>query len=317
VVITPASGFVQPRAAVLMGIIGSSICFAAMWVKGRFIHSARLVALGEKVETKSYLCKVTWMDDSLDAFGCHGLGGSLGALMTGLFATTEVNPSGSNGAFYGNPMQFVIQLVGVLATGAWSAIVTSIIFIVLKHTIGLRASPDQEEQGMDKTQHGEEGYFSVFRIDEERFLRFLSVPEFYLGFESFLKAEFSTENLYFVVAIESFKKLIIESSGSPDKIVAAGQVIYKDYCKDDSMLSVNISGHRRSQLKTFFDRKQWEDDQNGIDIMLELLEEAQEEICNLMMRDTFVRFKKTEQFKTFHENHQAMFTGQELNEVYK
>jgi Amt family ammonium transporter len=92
-------------------------------------------------------------DDSLDAFGVHGLGGAFGAVATGIFATV-----GASGLIAGNLQQLWIQIVGVLAGGAYAVVVTLLILALLKATIGLRVSADDETIGLDQTLHSESGY---------------------------------------------------------------------------------------------------------------------------------------------------------------
>lgn len=100
-------------------------------------------------------------DDSLDAFGVHGVGGTLGAVLTGVFATTQVNPGFADGVFYdptGGMSVLIGQIVAVIVTFVFSIIGTFIILKVLDATMGLRVSQEQETQGLDLSQHGEEGY---------------------------------------------------------------------------------------------------------------------------------------------------------------
>jgi Amt family ammonium transporter len=98
-------------------------------------------------------------DDSLDAFGVHGVGGALGALLTGVFAQKALNPEGGrDGVAFGNAGQMVPQLVGVLAVGAYSAIVTFILLKLTDKAIGLRVPVGDEREGLDSTEHGEQGY---------------------------------------------------------------------------------------------------------------------------------------------------------------
>lgn len=139
VCITPASGFVQPMPAILMGTIAGILCY--------FACGAMKGALG--------------YDDSLDAFGVHGVGGTIGALLTGVFATTDVNAAGANGLFYDqtNGVQLLIgQAVGVLVTVVFAAVVTFVLLKLLDATLGLRVSQEHELQGLDLSEHGEEGY---------------------------------------------------------------------------------------------------------------------------------------------------------------
>ncbi len=97
-------------------------------------------------------------DDSLDVFGIHGLGGALGALLTGVFATTMFNPEATPGVLEGNLAIMGPQVIGVVATLAYSGIVTFIIVKVLEKTMGLRVEEEQEREGLDINQHGEQGY---------------------------------------------------------------------------------------------------------------------------------------------------------------
>lgn len=138
VAITPAAGFVTPLSAVIIGLLVSPICyFAVTFIKTKFGY-----------------------DDSLDAFGCHGVGGIFGALATGLFATKSINPAGNDGLFYGNAQLFVIQLESVLITIAFSAIMTFVILKVISLFTSLRPSELEERQGLDMTLHGEDAYSS-------------------------------------------------------------------------------------------------------------------------------------------------------------
>ena len=98
------------------------------------------------------------MDDSLDVFGVHGVGGIWGALATGLFATKTVNAAGADGLFYGNPQQLLTQLIAVVATCVFSAVVTFVILKLVDVTVGLRVSEVEEEHGLDLSQHGEPAY---------------------------------------------------------------------------------------------------------------------------------------------------------------
>jgi Amt family ammonium transporter len=136
VAITPASGFVDVGGALAIGTGVSLICyFFVTVVKPRLGY-----------------------DDSLDAFGVHGIGGIWGALATGLWATKSVNAAGANGLFYGNPGQFLIQLKATLITVAYSLVVTLVLLKIVDVLAGLRASEDEERIGLDLTQHRETGY---------------------------------------------------------------------------------------------------------------------------------------------------------------
>ncbi|OGS33567.1 MAG: ammonia channel protein [Elusimicrobia bacterium RIFOXYC2_FULL_34_12] len=136
VAITPAAGFVTPISAIFIGILVGVVCYVSVVViKQKFKY-----------------------DDSLDAFGVHGVGGTLGALVTGLFAQKIVNPAGNNGLFFGNPIQFKIQLIGVIATICYSVIVTFILLKILDKLMGLRVDDRDEVMGLDNTQHKESAY---------------------------------------------------------------------------------------------------------------------------------------------------------------
>jgi Amt family ammonium transporter len=136
VAITPASGFVTPMGAILIGLGAGVFCYlAVLWIKGRI-----------------------GVDDALDVFGVHGVGGMWGALATGLFATTAVNSAGANGLFYGNPGQFVSQLIAVVVSVVWSVAWTVVILKVLDATVGLRVRPEEELEGLDASLHGEAAY---------------------------------------------------------------------------------------------------------------------------------------------------------------
>lgn len=134
--VTPAAGFVSPLSAILIGLVVGIVCYAAVAViKLKFGY-----------------------DDSLDAFGVHGVGGTVGALATGLFAQRIINATGNNGLFFGNPTQFAVQLMGVIATMAYSVMITFILLKALDAVMGLRVSEDEEVIGLDITQHEESAY---------------------------------------------------------------------------------------------------------------------------------------------------------------
>jgi Amt family ammonium transporter len=135
VAITPAAGFVTPLAAIVIGGVAAPISYYAI-----------------KLRQKSRL------DESLDVWACHGMGGLWGALATGLFATKAVNPAGADGLFYGNPNQLLIQAVSALIVIAFAFGVTYLITSVLKQTLGLRVSDNEEEVGLDISEHGERAY---------------------------------------------------------------------------------------------------------------------------------------------------------------
>ncbi len=140
VAITPASGFVQPFAALLIGVIAGAFCsFMVFEVKSRLGY-----------------------DDSLDAFGVHGAGGTLGALLTGLFATSAINAiygkGVPTGAIDGHWGQLLNQAAGVGISWGISIVGTLVLLFVVDKVIGLRVSPEDESEGLDLSQHGEEGY---------------------------------------------------------------------------------------------------------------------------------------------------------------
>jgi Amt family ammonium transporter len=133
VCITPAAGFVSPTSAVVMGLVAGPICYGAVMMKGKLGY-----------------------DDALDAFGIHGVGGALGAILTGVFASAVWG--GTDGLIGGNGELFVENLIGVLAAAAYSILVTFVILKVIDATVGLRVSNDEESEGLDTNLHGEEGY---------------------------------------------------------------------------------------------------------------------------------------------------------------
>ncbi len=135
VAITPASGFVTPLAAIVIGGLAAPISFYAIQLRQRLK-----------------------LDESLDVWACHGMAGVWGALATGLFATVAVNSNGANGLFHGNPGQFVIQLISVIATIVFAFSVTYGIAKVLDKTVGLRVSEKEEAVGLDISVHGERAY---------------------------------------------------------------------------------------------------------------------------------------------------------------
>jgi Amt family ammonium transporter len=145
VAITPAAGFVSPMSAIAIGLVAGTVCFLMVTrVKAMFRY-----------------------DDSLDAFGVHGAGGTLGALLTGVFASSAVNPIFKNpqggvmasGVLEGNGYQLLNQLIGVVIAWALAIVGTLVILKLVDVTIGLRVSEEHEMQGLDLSQHGEEGYY--------------------------------------------------------------------------------------------------------------------------------------------------------------
>ncbi|OGS18235.1 MAG: ammonia channel protein [Elusimicrobia bacterium RIFOXYA2_FULL_40_6] len=136
VAITPACGYVGVGPAIIIGFGVSLLCFFAV----------------------SIIKPKLGYDDSLDAFGVHGIGGIFGALVTGLFASKLINPAGGDGLFFGNPKQFMVQLVAVLVTIVYSLVVTLIIYKLVDLIIGVRVEEKDELIGLDLTQHNETGY---------------------------------------------------------------------------------------------------------------------------------------------------------------
>jgi len=135
VAITPACGFVSPMSSILIGLGAGVICYLGVLMKGMFGY-----------------------DDALDAFAVHGLGGTWGALATGLFASKAVNSAGADGLFFGNPGQFVIQIQAVLTTWVLAAVGTFILLKIVDLVIGLRVTPEDEQRGLDLSLHNESGY---------------------------------------------------------------------------------------------------------------------------------------------------------------
>jgi ammonium transporter, Amt family len=137
VCITPACGSVTPMSGIILGFAAGLVCFyACTKIKNHFRY-----------------------DDTLDAFGVHGVGGTLGAVLTGVFATRAVTgPTGLHGLIEGNTKQFIDQLIAIGAAAAWAIIGTLILLKIVDAILGLRVSQAGELQGLDINQHGEEGY---------------------------------------------------------------------------------------------------------------------------------------------------------------
>jgi len=132
VAITPAAGFVGIPQSIFIGVVGAVIS-----------------------NVLSHAFKLSRVDDTLDVFPCHGIGGMVGMLMTGIFASKAVNPAGADGLFYGNPAFFLIQLKAMLIVVAYSFSVSYIIFKFISFILPLRVSEEEEELGLDATQHDE------------------------------------------------------------------------------------------------------------------------------------------------------------------
>ena len=136
VAITPAAGYVAVLPSVVIGLIGGGICYTAVAiVKEKFGY-----------------------DDSLDAFGIHGIGGMWGAIATGLWATTAVNPAGANGLFYGETNLFVAQIISIGVAIVFAVVGSAILYKVVSAVVALRADENEEILGLDITEHGERGY---------------------------------------------------------------------------------------------------------------------------------------------------------------
>jgi Amt family ammonium transporter len=135
VAITPASGYVTPASAIVIGLVAGILSnLVSRW----------------RVRTR--------LDDTLDVFACHGVSGIWGTIATGLFATTMVNPNGKNGLFYGNPSQLLIQTKAALVVIAFAFTVTFVLLKIVNTFSKLRVTPEEEKQGLDLSQHDEEAY---------------------------------------------------------------------------------------------------------------------------------------------------------------
>jgi len=143
VAITPASGYVTPLSAVVIGLAAGVICYTAVMMKSRFGY-----------------------DDSLDVVGVHGVGGIFGAIATGIFASKVINPAGADGVIYGNWALLRAQLIAVSATVVFAVIGTGIILFVLKALMGLRVTEEDERLGLDLSQHSESAYVLSSDYDE-------------------------------------------------------------------------------------------------------------------------------------------------------
>src|SRR3990167_8950764 len=135
VAITPAAGFVDIKAAIIIGLVAGLLCQWAVRLKITFSY-----------------------DDSLDVFGIHGVGGIWGSLATGLFASTAVNPAGANGLFFGNAKLLGIQFIAVLGSVVYAAVVTFALIKIVDLIMGFRVDDETESAGLDLTQHQESAY---------------------------------------------------------------------------------------------------------------------------------------------------------------
>lgn len=142
VAITPAAGYVTAVSAIVIGAIAGTLCyFSVNYLKHKFNY-----------------------DDSLDAFGMHGVGGTWGAIATGIFASKAVNSAGANGLLYGNVHQFIIQIISVIVVYIFAGIMSYVILRFISLFIDLRVSEEEEESGLDISQHGEEAYNIGFNV---------------------------------------------------------------------------------------------------------------------------------------------------------
>ena len=135
VAITPAAGFVGPVSSILIGIGGGVLCFAACNLKSKLGY-----------------------DDSLDVVGVHGIGGTWGAIATGLFASKAINEAGADGLFFGNPGLLVSQLVAVAATWVFAFVGSVVLLKIVDAVVGLRVTDEDEFAGLDLSQHSENAY---------------------------------------------------------------------------------------------------------------------------------------------------------------
>src|SRR5215471_14847692 len=143
VAITPGSGFVSPVSSVLIGFAAGVVCYSACFLKSIFGY-----------------------DDSLDVVGVHGVGGILGAILTGVFASKAINPAGNDGLLYGNPGLVVTQLIAVGTTILFVAAGSAVILLALKALMGLRVTEEDELLGLDLSQHSESAYEVTSDYDE-------------------------------------------------------------------------------------------------------------------------------------------------------
>jgi Amt family ammonium transporter len=139
--ITPAAGFVPPLTGIPIGIVAGVLCYYAMLFRA----------------------KKMGVDESLDVWACHGIGGTWGALATGIFASVAVNPAGANGLIFGNAMQLARQLLGVAVVWGFAFGVTWVVARIVDVTMGLRVNATEETVGLDISQHGERAYGGMLR----------------------------------------------------------------------------------------------------------------------------------------------------------
>lgn len=136
VAITPASGYVGPIASIAIGIIAGVVTYTAVYVRSR----------------------KTRVDDTLDVWAAHGVGGLAGAVLTGFFAEKAINAAGNNGLLFGNPQQVIIQILAVAATALYAFVATYVLLKVISYFSPLRVESHEEEEGLDMATHGESAY---------------------------------------------------------------------------------------------------------------------------------------------------------------
>lgn len=156
VAITPGAGFVPVWTALPIGFIGGIICYTSV----------------AHIKTK------LGYDDSLDAFGIHGVGGLWGAIATGLFASTAVNEAGADGLFFGNPMQLWIQVEGIVYCALYGIAVTAVIVLAMKACMRVRADEGEQIVGMDALEHGERGYAYMDSLGALSFSKPIDAPQY-------------------------------------------------------------------------------------------------------------------------------------------
>ena len=135
VAITPASGYVGPLSSIAIGVLGGLVTYLMLLLRTKRMQ----------------------VDDTLDVWAAHGMGGLTGALLTGVFAEKVINSAGANGLLFGNPGQLLVQVLAVVATAAYSFVITFLLLKLLS-VMGLRVTNREEAVGLDIAAHGEEGY---------------------------------------------------------------------------------------------------------------------------------------------------------------
>lgn len=143
--ITPCAGYVTPAAALIIGFMAGLVCYAAIMFKNR-----------------------RGWDDALDVWGVHGVGGILGSILLGVFATISINANGVNGLLYGNPRFFGVQLAAVVIAAVWAFIFTYIMLVLINKITPVKITSTEEEMGLDISQHGEKAYLDEEKTDEQK-----------------------------------------------------------------------------------------------------------------------------------------------------